>query len=188
MDINCEFLNKFVDEFLEELKFGAISTNLESSATIFEYTNGKTDLTAIHVGKEGTVPLPDPPYNSKGLASIHTHTSGDLEFSPMDYVIAMNNGHQGHCVVLPSGERHCELLDPSKLSEKESNEWVKLFLECASPRETNRDTKYRRIGDILKKTAVSCDQKQWKRDAQADAVKSGNLGEYLALENFQSAL
>jgi len=181
MQDKCKILNGFVDRFLESIKTGTCNTKIrskrspigfaahmvnksdcfgdnEASVTVYRDTNGKLELTAIQLGKKDTVKLPDAPRTSTAVASIHTHTSGDLNFSPMDYLIALTKNLEGQCVARKDGNRHCELLREidERKREEIANEAIALF----DPNLKNREDRYRELGNKIKKlVATSCEGK-----------------------------
>ena len=145
---SCAILNKFVDQFFDEIK----GTDPEKEASATVYSNPDSDelgLTAIRIGDIGTVSVPDPPYFGKSVATIHTHPSGDLNFSPSDYLVALNSNLKGMCVVDKNGKRHCEVLK-SKIKDSEREQIVNMALSILSPNISDRQEVYRATGERIK--------------------------------------
>jgi hypothetical protein len=151
-------LRSFVNEFIDDRKFmGGIPKDKEAATILYREANGGIGMAATRIGNLGTVNFPDPPFGAKIIATIHTHPSGDIEFSPMDYVVAWNNNLEGQCVISPEGKRHCELLNFRLLSEADKEAAGQAIIIGLSPHVEDREGKYRKVSEMLKKAVVSRD-------------------------------
>jgi hypothetical protein len=73
----------------------------------------------------------------------------------MDYVVAWNNNLEGQCVITPDGKRCCELLNFDLLSKSDKEAAGQAIMSGLSPHVEDREGKYRKVGEILKKAVVS---------------------------------